>query len=117
VVSRLVALGLLVGCTLGCRTEIKPLVRERPPPKRYYTAPGSGCVVNAFTPATDLPAGSKNLGWIEVKREPDDEATYEKLRKAICAKGGNAQSQMAWVREAGDYEPTRLRANAWVLPP
>jgi len=116
-VKHLVALSLLAVCTLSCRTEIKPLIREKAPPKKYFSAPGQGCIVNDFQAATDLPAGSKNLGWVEVKREPTDEASYEKLRKAICAMGGNAQSQMAWVREAGDYEPTRLRANAWVLPP
>ena len=108
----LLALGLLAS---GCRTEIIPVVRKTPPPPRVFTAP-SECEVHDFPNATDVPPGAKNLGWVEVKREATDEETYVALRKKICELGGDALSQLAWVTEPGNHDPTSIRANAWAMP-
>ena len=69
-----------------------------------------------FPSAVDVPQGSKNVGWVSVPREKTDEETYLALRKAICEKGGDALSQLHWVKEPGVYEPTALEANAWQMP-
>jgi hypothetical protein len=53
---------------------------------------------------------------VQVKRAKTDEESYQRLREKVCKAGGDALSQLAWVREAGDYEPSALKANAWVLP-
>ena len=44
--------------------------------------------------------------------------SYLKLREAICAKGGDALSQLRWVLELGKFTgpPTELEATAWALP-
>ena len=70
----------------------------------------------AFKDGTDVPEGAQNLGWVTVKKGETDEETFVKLREKICGMGGDALSQPAWVRQAGEYEPTHLKANAWVLP-
>lgn len=98
----------------GCRTlvDLSPKAAEAAPegPRR------EGCDVRDFASATELPKGAKNIGWVRVPREADDEATYLSLRKAICEKGGDALSQLHWVKEPQVWEPTALEANAWVLP-
>ena len=41
------------------------------------------------------------------------------LREAVCKAGGNAFSQMRWIREAGASvadPPIHLEANAWLVP-
>ncbi len=113
------ALGLLLVAALGlfssCRTEIVPVVRQLAPPKVFKAPPGE-CEVHDYDSATEVPAGAKNLGWIQVKREATDEDTYAALRKKICGAGGDALSQLAWVKEPGEREPSSLKANAWSLP-
>lgn len=106
---------LAAGLSLaGCRTmvNLSPTAPEAAPegPRR------EGCDVREFPQATELPTGSKNIGWIRVPPEKADEDTYAALRKAICEKGGDAFSQLHWVKEPGVWEPTALEANAWVLP-
>lgn len=108
---------LLIGfglCT-ACRTEIVPIVRRAEPtlPSRPRSAE---CNVHDYPGATDLPTDAKNIGWVEVPREANDEDTYKALHAKICAGGGDAMSQLQWVKEPGQREPTSLRANAWVLP-
>lgn len=107
---------LLAGALVfgGCRTlvDLSPKAPEAPPegPRR------EGCDVREFPQATDVPTGSKSLGWVRVPREQNDEDTYTALRKLICEKGGDAFSQLHWVKEPGVWEPTALEAMAWVLP-
>jgi hypothetical protein len=108
----LLAVVLLV---CACRTEIVPVVRTTEAPKTY-ARPEAGCDVRDFNGATDVPAGAKNLGWVQVKRAKTDEESYQRLRDKICKLGGDALSQLAWIRDPGEYEPNALKANAWVLP-
>jgi hypothetical protein len=101
----------------ACRTQIKPLVREEPV-KVERLDPGE-CRVHDYPSATDVPEGAENIGWVKVPREKTDEETFEKLREAVCAKGGNAFSQAHWVRAAGASiadQPTELEANVWLVP-
>jgi hypothetical protein len=101
----------------GCvaRTEVKA-TPKKPPPAPVYVGDKS-CMVQDFESATDLPVGSKNLGWIVQAQDngQSDETTYIELRKKICALGGDALSQVAWVKEPDDDRP-KLRANAWLMP-
>ncbi|MCC6333245.1 MAG: hypothetical protein IT380_04545 [Myxococcales bacterium] len=111
----LVVLGLLA--LAGCRTEIRPLVKETPA-KIERMVPGE-CRVRDYPSAPDVPEGAENIGWVKVPHEKTDEETFEKLREAVCAKGGNAFSQAHWIREAGASiadQPTELEANAWLVP-
>lgn len=113
--KKLLLLALLAA---GCRTEIKPLVREAPGKLKARYVEGE-CNVHDFPTATDVPAGAKNLGWVKVPHGDSDEATFEALRKAVCAMGGDAMSQMHWLRAAGASvadHPVELEGNAWVLP-
>lgn len=108
---------LLAGALLAssCRTEIRPLVKSEPRATRRE-APGE-CSVHDYASATDVPAGAENLGWVAVPRQPTDDETFNTLREAVCAKGGNAFSQAHWNRAAGASiadPPTDLEANAWV---
>jgi hypothetical protein len=105
----------LVLALVGCRSEVVAQVR-RDAPVEMKGAVREGCEVHDFVSATDVPDGAKNLGWVQVKSEAEDEATYLKLRLAICAVGGDGLSSLAWVKEPGDVQPTSLRANAWKLP-
>ena len=109
----LAALALAL-CFTGCRTivDLNPRAPEAQPepPKR------EGCDVHEFGGATEVPAGAKSLGLIRVPREQNDEDTYAALRKAVCEKGGDAFSQLHWVKEPGVWEPTALEATAWDLP-
>ena len=107
-------LGLVMFLALvGCRTNIKPAVKPTP---NYVYVGEKSCGVYDFEAATDLPNGATNLGWVSVSKAETDEETYVKLRQKICEMGGDALSQLAWVRQAGEYEPTHLKANAWSLP-
>lgn len=101
----------------GCRTEIKPLVKEEAP--RFERLVPGECRVMDYPSAPDVPEGSENLGWVKVPRAASDEETFENLRQAVCAKGGNAFSQAHWIREAGASiadQPIELEANAWRVP-
>lgn len=100
----------------ACRTTIS--VEHKPPRPGVFKAPETGCSVNDFPAATDVPEGSINLGWVQVPKEQTDEETYVKLREAICAKGGNGLSQLHWVNETTKDAPFvfALEANAWQLP-
>ena len=101
--------------SLACRTTI--VAAHRPPPNEAFVTPKSGCAVQPYPSATDLPEGALNLGWISVSREPTDEETYLKLREEICQKGGNALSQLRWVNETTKDAPVTyaLEANAWQI--
>ena len=110
----LVALGVVaVAGMVGCRTNISSYTK--PPPNLVYVGDKS-CNVYDFSGATDVPEGAKNIGWIEVDKAESDDDTFVQLRQKICEQGGDALSQAAWVHKPGEYEPTTLRANAWVLP-
>jgi hypothetical protein len=109
-VKHLVALALLAA---ACRTEIAPIKKEAP---HVVYVGDKECSVRDFPGASDLPDGSKNLGWVQVKKAGSDDDTFVKLREKICEMGGDALSQPAWVREADEYEPSILKANAWSLP-
>lgn len=111
----LVVATLLASAACMQRTEIKA-TPKKPPPKPVYVGDRS-CMVQDFEAATDLPSGSKNLGWVSVAQNKDqsDEDTYIELRKKICEMGGDALSQVAWVKDPDDDRP-KLKANAWSMP-
>ena len=112
--AALATLGLWALVALsGCRTPIKPLVKATP--KVVYVGDKS-CQVYDFEAATDVPEGATNLGWVTVGKAETDDDTFVKLRQKICEMGGDALSQPAWVHQAGEYEATHLKANAWALP-
>ena len=102
----------------SCRTEIVPTVRTAKAP--LYRPPPGECEVHDYAMATDVPKDSQNLGWISVKHgENTDEQSFEALRKAVCAKGGNAFSQAHWIRAPNASiadRPVELEANAWLTP-
>ena len=110
--ASLVAVLLLV----GCRTTVS--VEHKPPPANVFVSKDTGCEVHDYPAATDVPEGSRNLGWVQVPKEENEEETYGKLREAICAAGGDALSQLKWVNETTKDAPMvfALEANAWVLP-
>ncbi len=101
---------------LGCRTQVQLGPREKTADRIGFK--DAACDVHDYPAATDVPAGSTNIGWVQVPRADSDEQTYLNLRAEICAKGGNGLSQMHWVKEVGKVtgEPTALEASAWVLP-
>lgn len=112
----LVLLGLLF---IGCRTEIQPLVMGERTARRVGPRGPAECQVRDFPSATDVPPRSKNLGWIRVERLESDEATFEALRKRVCELGGDAMSQMRWIRASGASvvdPPIELEGNAWATP-
>lgn len=101
----------------GCRTEIRPLVKEAPAKVERYVA--GECRVRDYPSAPDVPEGAENIGWVKVPIAGSDEETFENLRQAVCAKGGNAFSQAHWNREAGASiadPPIELEANGWLVP-
>lgn len=108
---------LIAGLALvSCRTEIQPIVRGAPVKKQK--AKGV-CEVHDYQNTTDLPAGAKPLGVVKVAMQKNDDETFEKLRKEICALGGDGVSQMHWLRPSGASvadSPTELEGNAWILP-
>lgn len=109
---RWIWVGLVAGGLGACATQIKA-TKERPDPGLYVA--DDECVVRDYPGATDVPDGARNLGWVSVRTEESDEETLIKLRKKVCEVGGDAMSQVAWVRETGDPE-LRLKGNAWALP-
>ncbi len=111
--SRFLAVLLFAASSGGCRTQIAPY--KKPEPKVVYVGERQ-CNVYDFESATDLPDGARNLGWVSVKKAETDEGTFLLLRQKVCEMGGDAISQVAWVREMDEYEPSTLKANAWVLP-
>ena len=103
---------------VACRTEIHPLVKSEPVTRKVRNT-AEECHVHDYPAATDLPAGAKNLGWVRVKRLETEDATFEALRKEVCTLGGDAMSQMHWIRASGASvadPPIELEANAWVTP-
>ncbi len=110
---------LLVACAAlsvcACRTEIKPALIADPTPVKKVRL-STECDVHDYPSGTDVPAGSKNIGWVEVTREGDDDATFLKLRQKVCNLGGDAMSSITWERQSGEDRPSVLRANAWSLP-
>ena len=111
----LLALVIVSAVVTGCRTEIKPaLMADNAPTKRVRLS--TDCDVRDYPSGTDVPTGSKNIGWVEVEREGDDDATFLKLRTKVCNMGGDAISSITWERKSGDDRPSVLRANAWSLP-
>ena len=111
--KKLIAAVLLVS---ACRTEIKPYVKPAPVARKPRSVE---CSVRDYPAATDIPSGSTALGWVKVDRAENDDVTFEKLRKAVCAKGGDAMSQMHWNRAPGASvadAPVELEANAWATP-
>ena len=111
-----VALALSWSLGAGCstRTLIHPPQREEAPQAVYAPEEGA-CNVRDYPSATEIPSGSRNLGWVSVEQQGNDEETFLLLRQRICEKGGNALSQAAWVKGPSDETP-KLTANAWVLP-
>lgn len=112
---RRLALGLLVFS--GCYTPIHPVVKaEATRPVRLASGE---CSVMDYPTATEVPPGSQSLGWVKVARQATDEETFEKLRAEVCAKGGNAMSQMHWLRASGASvadPPVELEGHAWLTP-
>lgn len=113
--KQLVLVGLLFA---GCRTEIQPLVKGEAagPRSRLRNAE---CQMRDYPGATDVPAGAKSLGWVKIDRLATDEATFEALRKKVCEMGGDAISQMHWIRASGASvadPPVELEGNVWSLP-
>jgi hypothetical protein len=113
-------LALALTAALGlaaCRTEIRPLVKAAPAPRgRAASGP---CRVQDFPSSLDVPEGAAPLGFVKVPTAASDEETFEALRRAVCARGGNAFSQPHWNREAGASvadPPFELEASAWLLP-
>jgi hypothetical protein len=109
---RRAVLAVVVGS--ACRTEIRPVVKAVEVKK--VLEKDAECVVRDYHSATDVPAGAVNIGWVVVPRAENDDETFQKLREAVCAKGGNALSQAHWNRPAGASVadvPTELEANAW----
>ncbi len=108
---------LLTGVALlaagACRTQIQPVVKTT---EEAVYVPDQGCDVRDYGSATDVPDGATNLGWVTVKTAGDQDETFKKLREKICQMGGDALSQPHWEHEAGEYEPSLLKANAWRLP-
>ncbi len=108
------ALLALVVAGSACRTEIRPAVKVVEVKK--VLEKDAECVVHDYRSATDVPAGAVNIGWVVVPRAENDDDTFQKLREAVCAKGGNALSQAHWNRPPGASVadvPTELEANAW----
>jgi hypothetical protein len=107
------AVGLLV--LSACRTELRPLVQARPAPAPAGPR-GPSCTVHDYRGSIDVPSGAANLGWVTVPRAATDEETFERLRVAVCEKGGTAYSQPRWIRPAGASiadPPAELEANVW----
>ena len=109
---------LLLVLLAGCRTEIQPLVKGEVTTRRLKQR-NAECEVHDFPTATDVPANSKALGWVKVNRAESDEVTFENLRKKVCEMGGDAMSQMHWIRASGASvadPPVELEGNAWSMP-
>lgn len=113
--KRALALLLLLA---ACRTPVVAKPKEAEVEKDVYVQ--QECNIRDYPSVGDVPDGAKNLGVVrvaKVKGQSDDD-TIQALREAICAKGGDALSSMAWVKELGKISgpPTELEATAWQLP-
>ena len=108
------AVGFLVAA--GCASQIAPVVPDGAPGAPSEPPRAERCDVQDFPTAAEVPDGAKSLGWVQVRRKADDEATFLSLRQAVCARGGDGISGTAWIREASESEPSALRASAWKLP-
>jgi hypothetical protein len=111
----LLLIGVLALC--GCRTEISPVVKKPDTGPRVRLV-DQGCEATDYPAGTDVPGDAKNIGWIRVDRLETDDLTFAALREAVCKAGGNAFSQMRWIRSAGASvadPPIHLEANAWVV--
>lgn len=111
-------LGLLL-IVASCRTEIVPALRREQSKTPRVRLVDQGCEANDYPAGTDIPAGARNLGWVKVDRAQSDEVTFAALREAVCKAGGNAFSQMRWIRASGASvadPPIELEANAWDVP-
>lgn len=109
------ALGVLFGA--ACRTEIAPVLLKDEYGPRFKMVEAQ-CEVREFPRGDEVPPGASNIGWVQISREATDDATYEQLRLAVCAKGGNAFSQARWLRNSGTSvaePPFAIEANAWLL--
>lgn len=112
---RYLALSLVL---VGCRTEIQPVLKGEVTRSRMRER-NAECQFHDFPTATDVPEGSKSLGWVKVDRLATEELTFEALRKRICEMGGDAVSQMHWIRASGASvadAPVELEGNVWSLP-
>ncbi len=101
----------------GCRTEILPVVKKPDTGPRVRLV-DQGCEATDYPAGTDVPSGAKNIGWVRVDRLENDDLTFAALREAVCKAGGNAFSQMRWIRSAGASvadPPIYLEANAWLV--
>lgn len=110
-------LWLLALAVMACRTDITPVLVKEPPAAKFKMVEGE-CEVYEYARGDEMPPGASNLGWVQVERADTDEATYARLRLAVCAKGGTAFSQARWLRNSGPglaTPPFALEANAWVL--
>jgi hypothetical protein len=113
----LLALALVL-VAVGCRTEIAPVIKK-PDPRPKVRLVDQGCEATDYPAGTDVPAGAQNIGWVKVERKETDDLTFAALREAVCKAGGNAFSQMRWIRAPGASvadPPIELEANAWVVP-
>lgn len=102
----------------ACRTEISPTLKK-PEPVAKVRLVEQGCEARDYPAGTDVPSGAKNIGWVKVDRLENDDDTFASLREAVCKAGGNAFSQMRWIRAAGASvadPPVHLEANAWLVP-
>ena len=110
---------LMLGfAAVGCRTQIQAVAKDEPASQRARTGDGT-CDTQDFPMAVDVPAGAKNLGWVKVRWQGDEEVTFAALRKKVCDMGGDALSQVHWLRPSGTSvaePPHELEANAWALP-
>ncbi|MCA3013509.1 MAG: hypothetical protein INH41_14090 [Myxococcaceae bacterium] len=105
-------------CLAACRTEIAPLVMQAPSGPKVRLV-DEGCEAADYPSGADVPQGAKNIGWVKVERRETDDATFSALREAVCRAGGNAFSQMRWIRAPGASvadPPIELEANAWDVP-
>ena len=112
---RYLALGLLL---LGCRTEIQPVIKGEAAKSRMRER-NADCQFRDYPTATDVPEGARGLGWAKVDRLATEELTFESLRKKVCEMGGDAVSQMHWIRASGASvadAPVELEGNVWSLP-
>jgi hypothetical protein len=112
---RAIALVIAVFMLAGCRTTIAPVKKQQE--EDVYVTRG-GCNVRRYEEPTDVPEGSKNLGWVEVPVGETPDATYEALDQLICGKGGDALSSLYWEKSSTETtaQRTALRAIAWQLP-
>jgi hypothetical protein len=111
-------LALLALVVAGCRTEISPIVKDDAPVARG-SRPETECQVRDYQSTNDVPARSKPLGRVSVERQATDDATFEALRKKVCELGGDAISQIHWIRAPGASvadAPIELEASAWATP-